>query len=266
MAPQRSSPDRGAPAQDDPPLPADVRSWVALEVDGDTYQFDVTFLTSAWTCIYGDGCPGILEQPAPELEHGCCSHGAYFDGKKDRKRVLAHIERLEPEDWQLRDEAEAAGGPLTREDDGSWVTRTHDGACIMLNRPGWPGGAGCALHAAALRRGERPLDWKPYVCWQLPLRLDYHRDDNGHLTYLLREWKRRDWGEGGQEFHWWCTESSEAFRASEPVYVALRDELVALVGRPAYEALVAHLEAPVDRPVPVPGLKSRAGATDRQDL
>ena len=27
----------------------------------------------------------------------------------------------------------------------------------------------------------------------------------------VREWKRRDWGEGGDEFHWWCTDSHEAF-------------------------------------------------------
>ena len=107
------------------PPPADAREWVALEVEGDTYQFDLTFLTSSWRCIFGEGCPGIGDQPAPELEHGCCTHGAYFDGKKDRRRVLAHVERLEPQDWQLADEAEAAGGPLVKDDDGSWVTRTH---------------------------------------------------------------------------------------------------------------------------------------------
>jgi GNAT superfamily N-acetyltransferase len=31
------------------------------------------------------------------------------------------------------------------------------GACIFLNRPGFPGGAGCALHTLALREGREPL-------------------------------------------------------------------------------------------------------------
>ncbi len=55
------------------------------------------------------------------------------------------------------------------------------------------------------------MDWKPDVCWQLPLRLEEKVDDNDHITKVLREWKRRDWGEGGFEFHWWCTEAPDAF-------------------------------------------------------
>jgi len=51
--------------------------------------FDVTFLTSAWTCIYGRGCPGVLTAPAPELEHGCCSYGAHFVDEEDLARVEA---------------------------------------------------------------------------------------------------------------------------------------------------------------------------------
>ena len=87
------------------------------------------------------------------------------------------------------------------------MTRLVDDACIFLNRPGSPQGAGCALHVAALEAGERPLDWKPNVCWQLPLRLEHSTDENGHVTSRLRDWKRRDWGDGGHEFHWWCTEA-----------------------------------------------------------
>ena len=77
------------------------------------------------------------------------------------------------------------------------MTRLVDDACIFLNRPGSAQGAGCALHVAALEAGERPLDWKPNVCWQLPLRLEHSTDENGHVTSRLRDWKRRDWGEGG---------------------------------------------------------------------
>ena len=46
-------------------------------VDGAvTWRFDDAFLTSNWTCIWGRGCLGILDEPAPELGQGCCSVGA----------------------------------------------------------------------------------------------------------------------------------------------------------------------------------------------
>ena len=66
---------------------------------------------------------------------------------------------------------------------------------------------------------------------------------NEHVTYTLREWKRRDWGPGGDEFHWWCTESPEAFRGSSRVVDELRDEIVELVGVRPYEKLIEHLGA-----------------------
>ncbi len=127
-----------------------------------------------------------------------------------------------------------------------------DGACIFLNRPGFPGGTGCALHIAALDAGERPLDWKPNVCWQVPIRLEHSTDENGHLTSRLREWKRRDWGEGGADFHWWCTESPEAFVGDRPVYQESRDDIVELVGEGVYDTLVAQLEREEWIPLPHP--------------
>ena len=221
--------------------PDDLHEWASFDVDGSTYLFDLTFLTSNWTCIFGDGCLGVLTAPAPELVHGCCTYGAHFTGKKDRKKTERYAERLTADQWQLKAEAEALGGPIHKDEDGNTVSHVVDGACIFLNRVGFPTGPGCALHSAALEVGERPLDWKPEVCWQLPLRLDHHVDDNEHYTYTLREWKRRDWGEGGQEFHWWCTETDEAFVGSEPVYETLRDDIVELVGEAPYEALRAHV-------------------------
>jgi hypothetical protein len=221
----------------------DAHEWLSVDVDDDTYLFDLTFLTSTWSCIYGNGCPGIADVPAPELERGCCSHGAHLLDKADRRKVKAMAEQLTDDQWQLRDVAEAAGGPVHRNDDGDWVTRVHDGACIFHNRPGFAAGAGCALHLMALDTGQRPIDTKPAVCWQVPLRLDYHRADSGHLTYMLTEWKRRDWGEGGEEFHWWCTESPEAFGDGhgEQVWSTLRDEIVELVGEQPYAALTEHV-------------------------
>jgi hypothetical protein len=224
----------------------DLHEWVSFEdpEEDRTWVFDVTFLTSSWTCIFGRGCPGVLTGPAPELEHGCCSYGAHFTGEEDVARVERLAAELTPAEWQFRAKARRYGGVARRTREGATVTRQVDGACILLNRPGFPGGAGCALHRAALGRGERPLDWKPDVCWQLPLRREDETDDHGHVTSTLREWKRRDWGPGGFEFHWWCTDSHEPFAAGDrPVWQGMRDEIVELVGEPVYDLLATYLAA-----------------------
>lgn len=216
------------------------REWVSFEHDGDTWLVDATFLTSRYRCIYGAGCPGI-ETGSEELQHGCCSHGAHFADAADRTRVRRRAARLTPDQWQLRAAARTAGGPIRRTKDGEWTTRVLDGACVFLNRADFHRGAGCALHVAALDAGERPLDWKPEVCWQVPLRLSYHDDEVGHTTHTLREWKRRDWGEGGLEFQWWCVEEPDAFVADGPVVETMRDEIVEMVGAEVYDRIVAHL-------------------------
>lgn len=221
----------------------DLHEFVAFE-DPDEYRtwvFDLTFLTSSWTCIFGQGCKGVLTEEAAELEHGCCSYGAHFVDDDDHASILPRIDALTDDQWQFKRQAEKKGATRQTKS-GQWVTRVHQGACIMLNRPDFHTGAGCALHQAALDKGERPLDWKPDVCWQLPLRLEEATDDHGYVTSTLREWKRRDWGEGGAEFHWWCTADDTAFVAADPVYVTLRDEIVELVGDKPYELLVDLIE------------------------
>jgi hypothetical protein len=205
-----------------------------------TWVFDLTFLASNWACIFGRGCPGVLTGPAPELEQGCCSYGAHLVDDEDAAAVAKAAERLDDNQWQHRAIALERGGPL-EVNDGGTVTGLVDDACIFLNRPGFPGGAGCALHRAALDHDERPMDWKPDVCWQLPLRRVDHTDDDGHVTSTLREWKRRDWGDGGFEFDWWCTDAPDAFDGPRPVYEQLRDEIVELVGPWAYDQLVAYV-------------------------
>jgi hypothetical protein len=225
--------------------PADLHEWVSFEdPDGEdrTWVFDLTFLTSPWTCIFGRGCQGVLTEPAGHLVQGCCSYGAHLQDDADRRNLRRHARRLTAEQWQHR--PSSAREPLTAVNaDGEELTRLVDDACIFLNRPGFAGGPGCALHVGALAAGERPMDWKPQVCWQVPLRLEERRDDSGHLVSTLREWKRRDWGEGGAEFHWWCTDSPEAFVDRRPVWQTLRDEIVELTSPSAYEELVRHVRA-----------------------
>jgi hypothetical protein len=238
--------------------PDDLHEWLSFDLDGETYQFDVTFLTSNWTCIFGQGCPGVLTGPAPDLEQGCCSYGAHFTDKNDRKRVARLADTLGPDEWQFRAESDKAGGPIHKNEEGAWATRLQGDACIFLNRPGFAGGPGCALHQAAVTRGERFMDWKPDVCWQLPLRLEQKVDENEHTTNVLREWKRRDWGEGGADFHWWCTDDDAAFIGHRPVYEELHDEIVAMVGESAFRTFLEQAERrPSEQVLPHPALKKR---------
>jgi hypothetical protein len=86
------------------------------------------------------------------------------------------------------------------------------------------------------------MDWKPDVCWQVPIRLDIHENEYGHETIMVRGWQRRDWGPGGEDFHWWCIEEHQPYRGDQPVYKTSRDELVEMVGQEVYDRLAAELE------------------------
>jgi hypothetical protein len=208
-----------------------------------TWMVDVTFLESAWQCIFGRGCQGVLTEPAPELEQGCCSYGAHFTGEEDARRVELASATLSDEQWQFRHVALRRGGPLRRGKGRPVTTRLVDGACIFLNRPGHPSGAGCALHTAALDRGVAALSLKPDVCWQLPLRRDENLGPDGYLTTTIGEWQRQHWGKGGSDFAWWCTDAPDAFVGREPVYRTMREELVEMMGSGPYELVASYLDA-----------------------
>jgi len=232
--------------------PDDTREWISFEEER-TWIFDVTFLMSNWTCIFGNGCQGVLTGPTPELVQGCCSYGAHLVDKKDARRVVKNAATLTPEEWQFHGLKKEV---IHKNKHGETVTKLVDDACIFLNRPGFPAGAGCAFHIAALNRGVNPLTLKPEVCWQLPLRREDHVDDDeGHVTSTIRQWDRRHWGAGGREFHWWCTEAPDAFVGTKPVYREMEAELREMVGTKVYERLLAALrerERQRGRGVPLP--------------
>ena len=75
------------------------------------------------------------------------------------------------------------------------------------------------------------------------------------LFRSVREWKRRDWGGGGEDFHWWCTDDHTAFVGKEPVYKYLKDEIVELVGLSVYKKLVTLLEEKRSTPLPHPKVR-----------
>ncbi|CAA9349287.1 MAG: FIG01122970: hypothetical protein [uncultured Nocardioidaceae bacterium] len=222
------------------------RAWVEFPDPADpdqVFRCDLTWLTSSWTCIFGRGCRGIV---ADRPDDGCCTLGAHFSDAEDEARVATYVGRLTAEDWQHRDAGRDGAWAVT-DADGERRTALVDGACVFLNRPGSPAGSGCALHSHALRTGESHVRTKPDVCWQLPLRRSYRDvalpDGETYLEVTIGEYDRRGWGPGGHDLDWYCSGNTEAHVSPDPVFVTSADELVALMGRPAYDELAGHCAA-----------------------
>jgi hypothetical protein len=221
-----------------------AREWVEFPDPADPghiVRADLTWLLSSWTCIYGRGCQGVVEGRADD---GCCSHGAFYSDPEDEQRVVRFAGMLKKKDWQYADTGRRDGISEDDELEGEPArrTRTVDGACVFLNRPGFSAGAGCALHGLALRTGRHPLETKPDVCWQLPVRRSQEEverpDETKVLVSSIGEFDRRSWGPGGADLHWWCTSSPAAHVGEEPLYLSYGPELTELLGRPAYDELL----------------------------
>jgi hypothetical protein len=227
------------------PFPRAFVEFVDPDHARQTYRCDLTWLTSRWSCIFGEGCAGIY---ADRPHDGCCTLGAHFSDSEDEERVGRAAAQLSPDQWQFHRAGREEGWAELEDADAvaegaepARKTRVVDSACIFLNRSGFPGGRGCALHHLAESQGRDFLETKPDVCWQLPLRREYRTvtrtDDSSYLEISIGEYGRDGWGPGGADLDWYCSSNTEAHRGSEPVYVSQRAELVALMGTAAYEAL-----------------------------
>jgi len=197
--------------------------------DGTTWNIDVDFIASNWTCIWDRGCEGILRDPTPELQQGCCSVGAQMIDDDEAMRIGGLGLSLDPAHFQFHEVADAKG---VFSDETRTNTRVVDGACIFLNRPGFAGGEGCALHLGAVKDDENPIEYKPTICWQAPLKVDQNPD--GSKT--LRPWVRDDWDGGSEDMAWCCPERdpgpgrATAYVGDRPVAESLHAELRGIVG------------------------------------
>jgi len=227
------------------------RAWVEFVNPDDPTEVmrcDLTWLTSSFQCIFGGGCRGIYAD-APDV--GCCTLGAHFADRDDERRVAAYVAQLTDDEWQLKPARVRTRDWVEKDDDGARKTRTAtvDGqqACVFHNRTDFRHGAGCALHLLALKQGRNPLETKPDVCWQLPIRRTFRHveraDGSAYTEVSISEYDRRGWGPGGHDLDWYCSGNTEAHTAVEPVYVTHEAELVALMGQAAYAELVGHCDA-----------------------
>ena len=235
--------------------PGFARDWIEFSDPNDETEIlkcDLTWLTSYWACIYGDGCQGVF---ADRPNDGCCTEGAMYSDNDDEVRVLKAAGDLTPSMWQFYDEARPkhSGGDLRISDsdeDGERKTRTVESSCIFLNRKGhvaegFTGSFGCVLHHLALKEGRHFVDTKPDVCWQLPLRRSFETREVGERQYsvtVIGEYERLAWGDGGDDFDWYCTSNTEAHVGVEPVYISNKTELIALIGVDSYYILAMHCD------------------------
>jgi hypothetical protein len=229
---------------------------------------DLTWLTSNYTCIFGQGCKGIF---ADSPDTGCCTLGAHFSDQDDERRVDGFVAELTPDQWQFHpanaepEGKRRKGGKPRKVKKSDWIETDDEGerktlaievdgqrGCVFHNRadfapPNGKGGAGCALHGLALDQGRHPLETKPDVCWQLPIRRTFRTveraDGTSYTEVTIGEYDRRGWGSGGHDLDWYCSANTEAHVAPEPVYVTHEPELTALIGEEAYAELARHCEA-----------------------
>lgn len=171
------------------------------------------------------------DQQAAET-HG---DGTHDDSEPD---AASSEEDLEP--WLVWDELDNDEG----EPEPALKTALVEGACIFANRTGWPTGAGCALHQWAMEAGEDLTVVKPEVCWQLPLRRLEAYEDRADGQEILRttitEYERRGWGNGGEDFDWYCTTNTACHDNPDPIWVSHEAELRALLGDACYAIVEQH--------------------------
>ena len=223
-----------------------ARDWVEFrnpDNSEEIFKCDITWLTSYWQCIYGNGCCGI---DADKPDAGCCSDGAYYTNKMDEEQVLRSAKKLTKSEWQFYDQArDKSKKNLNISEiglDKDRKTRKINDSCIFLNRvgyeaPGYTGKFGCALHHLANKEGSHPVDTKPDICWQLPLRRSWEVRDEGDkeiTVVVIGEYERSAWGEGGADLDWYCTSNSEAHVGKIPVYQSSKTELIKMMGKTGY--------------------------------
>jgi hypothetical protein len=223
-----------------------ARDWVEFrnpDNSEEIFKCDITWLTSYWQCIYGNGCCGI---DADKPDAGCCSDGAYYTNKMDEEQVLRSAKKLTKSEWQFYDQArDKSKKNLNISEiglDKDRKTRKINDSCIFLNRvgyeaPGYTGKFGCALHHLANKEGSHPVDTKPDICWQLPLHRSWEVREVGDTevtVVVIGEYERSAWGEGGADLDWYCTSNSEAHVGKIPVYQSSKTELIKMMGRAGY--------------------------------
>jgi hypothetical protein len=219
--------------------PIEWLTFPAPDDDGRQFRVNVSFLLSNYRCIFGCGCPGILDG-AENSDLGCCAHGVEFTDDDDFQDVADAVAQLT--------EADADNLPLIRSE---WYYATNRGvpfktaivgnACIFANREGGPTGKpGCAFHHLALRTGVHPSETKPEICWSVPLNFSDEEpvEPAGRETTIVSAFTAEAWD---GHIGWWCIDTADAYSGTAPVYRTFEYELRRGMGDAGYERMVELL-------------------------
>ena len=244
-------------------LPPDFpRQWLEFtnpEDQNHIFSIDLTWVESHYSCQFGTAnCRGIIKGFS---QVGCCNHGAFLTDETDRNQLVEAVRAMPKRYWQHRPAEVDAYLESDRSELEPWLewdeldndegeaepalkTTLVSGACIFANRQDWETGPGCAIHQWAVDTGQDLTVVKPEVCWQLPLRRleawEERPDGVEILRTTITEYNRRGWGNGGEDFDWYCTTAPSCHSSSTPLWQSCEAELRALMGDAAYEVLAEH--------------------------
>ncbi len=152
-----------------------------------TWVFDATFLRSNRSCIYGDGCKGVLDARRADARPGLLQLRRPLRRRRRRadrgERVRAARAAAHGSSTPRRKKGFLRPGDARRRRHGA----DHDaGRRRRLHLPQPTRASRAAPGARCTSPRSRPasdrIDWKPNVCWQVPIRLEHHTDDNGYVT------------------------------------------------------------------------------------
>ena len=203
-----------------------LKRWIEVRTPKSAWLIDMDFMLSSYECSWGTSCKGI-NPSAPDL--GCCANGAYLD-EKDIALLEKRVPQLTPENWQNYGadylekvvERNKFGIPKDKQFKTALVDpKDSVSGCVFANREGFGGGKGCALHIGAMQAGEDFIDWKPSICWQMPLLADYSEELDMNILRMFN-WTTED-------YPWFCGHDEVSWVAEKPLFRTMERELKALI-------------------------------------
>jgi hypothetical protein len=227
------------------------------------FRVNVSFLLSSYECIYGCGCPGLLNRKA-SADIACCERGVTFMDEDDFEHVAEMVDGLTAEDCDNIEHVRTRGWYLASKSGRPYKTRKLGDGCIFANRAGGPAGKpGCAFHHLADRLGVHHSETKPFICWTIPLNFSDEDpvEPGGRSTTLVTAFTADAWGgtddaeepDGRGHMGYWCVDTPDAYRGTRPVYRSMERELRRGMGDAGYERMVELLEEIGERRYPMPG-------------
>ena len=192
------------------------RAFVEFADPGDAdqvFRCDLTWLTSRYTLHLRAGLPGHLRRrPRHRVLHA--RRALRRQGRREAGRRLRRTARR-PTCGSSEPDRQGPQGRLDRDrrrgrpqDPGRRVRRPVGVHLPQPRRTSRPAPAAPCTRWRS-QQGRNPLETKPDVCWQLPIRRTFRnverQDDTSYTEVSIGEYDRRGWGPGGHDLDWYCS-------------------------------------------------------------